>query len=186
VTPGKWASVWKQRITATALDLRQQSTDEAIQSLHEGSADVALVRMPFDGAGLSVIPLYEELAVVVAAKDHPIAAFESLTMNELSGETLLAGHDLETIELVAANLGVAIMPQSVARLYARRDVVARPLTDQPSTRIALAWRGADVNPLIEEFVGIVRGRTANSSRGSAAEPAPRSSSTNARGRERRR
>ena len=172
---------------ATALDLRQQSTEEAIQSLRDGRADVALVRMPMDGAGLNVIPLYEELAVVLAAKDHAVATFESLTTGDLAGETVLDGHGFETVELVAANLGIAIMPQSVARLYARRDVVARPLTDQPSTRIALAWREADTNPLIEEFVGIVRGRTANSSRGSAvAEAAPKSSAKNTRGRESRR
>jgi len=172
---------------AIALDLRQQSTEEAIQSLRDGRADVALVRMPMDGAGLNVIPLYEELAVVLAAKDHAVATFESLTTGELAGETVLDGHDFETVELVVANLGIAIMPQSVARLYARRDVVARPLTDQPSTRIALAWREADTNPLIEEFVGIVRGRTANSSRGSAvAEAAPKSTAKNTRGRESRR
>ena len=178
-------------MTSTPLQLRQQPTNQAIQSLHDGSADLALVRMPFECAGLSVIPLYEELAVVVAAKDHPIAAFESITMSELSGETLLANLDIEnigqeTIELVAANLGIAIMPQSIARLYGRRDVVVRPLTDQPTTRIALSWRETDANPLIDQFVGIVRGRTANSSRDAAVEPRQKSSPNNARGRKRRR
>ena len=176
-------------MTSTPLELRQQSTNHAIQSLHDGSADVALVRKPFAGAGLSMIPLYEELAVVVAARDHPIAGFESITMSELSGETLLANLDIEnfgheTIELVAANLGIAIMPQSIARLYGRRDVVVRPIADQPTTRICLAWRETDADPLIDQFVGIVRGRTANSSRGSAVEPAPQSRPNNARGRQR--
>lgn len=171
---------------ATALDLRQLPTDEAIQSLRDGRADIALVRMPLDAAGLNIIPLYEELAVVLAPKDHPVASFESLTIGDLAGETVLAGHDFDTVELVAANVGIAIMPQSVARLYARRDVVARPLSDQPSTRIALAWRESDTNPLIEEFVGVVRGRTANSSRGSVAGPSPKSSAKSTRGRESRR
>lgn len=165
VTPGKWVSVWKQRIADTQLELLQQSTEDAIQSLREGRADAALARLGFDDAGLYVIPLYEEIAVVVAPADHPIAAFESLTMRDVETEVLLAGGERERIELVAANAGVAIMPQSLARLHARRDVVARPITDHPTTRIGLVWPVEEAHPLVEEFIGIVRGRTVNSSRG---------------------
>ena len=171
VTPGKWVSVWRERFQKIHLELVALADDEGIQALHDRSADVALLRLPFEMEGLKAIPLYEELAVVVAPKDHPIAAFESLTRAELAGETILPGSDLPTVELVAANVGVAIMPQSVARVHSRRDVIARPLSDEPSTRIALVWRETDDNPLIEEFVGIVRGRTANSSRGTVSPPA---------------
>jgi hypothetical protein len=50
-------------------------------------------------------------------------------------------------------------------------VVYRPVTDAEPTTIALAWRIDNPNELIEEFVGIVRGRTANSSRTAAARAA---------------
>jgi DNA-binding transcriptional LysR family regulator len=85
-------------------------------------------------------------------------------MHELEGEHLLAGEERESVELAAANVGVAIMPQSLARLYARRDVVARPVTDHATTRIGLVWPEDGAHPLIDEFIGIVRGRTVNSSR----------------------
>ena len=172
VTPAKWAGVWKQRMPRTPIELRPTTQGEALQSLRSGDATVALLRLPFDGHDLSVIPLYWEAPVVVVAKEHPIAAFDSVTLAELADENVMSGEDAATIELVAATDSVAVMPQSVARLHSRRDVVARPVVDAPETRIALVWLESATTPAIEEFVGIVRGRTANSSRG-AETPQPK-------------
>ena len=173
VTPGKWVGVWKERMPRIHIDVRPLSSDDALQSLREGTAHVALLRLPFADDGLSVIPLYSEVSVVVAPKDHPIAAFDALTLAELAGETVLPGDDAAVVELVAANVGLALMPASLARLHSRRDVVARPVTDAGETRIALVWVAERTTPWIEEFVGIVRGRTANSSRGTETPPVPK-------------
>jgi hypothetical protein len=43
-------------------------------------------------------------------------------------------------------------------------VVARPLSGAPDTTISLVWPIVGAHPLCNEFIGIVRGRTANSSR----------------------
>ena len=151
-------------------------------------------RVPGSGmpAEFSAIPLYTETAVVVAPKDHAVTAFESLTLEDLVGEVVLGagagpGHsgpagqaepDGSTaaepdwaglIALVAANVGIAVMPQPVARALSRRDVAATPITGTPETRVGLVWVTARQIPETEEFIGIVRGRTANSSRG-AGEP----------------
>ena len=171
VTPGKWARVWAQRLPEHPLELSQLSQADAISALLSSEADAALVRLPVADESLSLIPLYAEQPVVVAPKDHPVAAFDSLQLADLAAETLLEQEWAESVELVAANVGLAIMPQSVARALSRRDVVARPVSDAPETRIALAWVTARTTPLVEEFIGIVRGRTANSSRGTVA-PAP--------------
>jgi len=56
------------------------------------------------------------------------------------------------------------MPQSVARVHSRKDVVARPVVGAPDTGVSLVWTTAKAHPLCEVFIGIVRGRTANSSR----------------------
>ena len=77
---------------------------------------------------------------------------------------LASGTGEDAVELVAANVGVAIMPQSVARALSRKDVVARPLRDAPDTGVSLVWPIAGAHPNADVFVGIVRGRTANSSR----------------------
>lgn len=165
VTPGKWAGVWAQRRPRHPLELRPLAQADALAALAAGEADAAFLRLPVDDESLSAIPLYEEQPVVVAEKDHPVAAFDALALADLAGETILEGQWHETIPLAAANAGVAIMPQSVARAHSRRDLVARRLTDAPTTRVALAWATARTTPEVEELIGIVRGRTANSSRG---------------------
>jgi DNA-binding transcriptional LysR family regulator len=165
VTPAKWVGIWKERMPRAPLELRPLPQVEALQWLREGGATVALVRLPVEGEEFTVIPLYSEVSVVVAAKDHPIAAFESVTLADLLDETLVDGKDAAAVELVAATDSIAIMPHSLARLHSRKDSVSRPITDAPETRVALVWLEMRTTPQVEEFVGIVRGRTANSSRG---------------------
>jgi DNA-binding transcriptional LysR family regulator len=172
VTPGKWARVWAERLPGHPLELKPLAQPDALAALRSGDADAALLRLPVDDESLSVIPLYTEQPVVVAPKDHPVAAFDSLQLADLAAEILLEQHWADAVELVAANVGLAIMPQSVARALSRRDVVARPITDAAQTRIALVWLTARTTPALEEFIGIVRGRTANSSRGTVAPPVP--------------
>jgi hypothetical protein len=53
---------------------------------------------------------------------------------------------------------------SLARLHHRRDVEYRPLRGGPLSAVALAWPRDRDSDDIQTFVGIVRGRTANSSR----------------------
>lgn len=165
VTPGKWARIWAERMPTVPLSLVQGSPAEALSALAEGDADVALVRLPVATDGLASIPLYDELAYVVVPKDHAIESVDSLALADLADENVLDGEWADAVELVAANVGVAIMPQSVTRALSRKDVVARPVTDAPSTTIALLWLADNESSEVEEFVGIVRGRSANSSRG---------------------
>ncbi|MEG8035675.1 LysR substrate-binding domain-containing protein [Sphingomonas sp. LR61] len=68
------------------------------------------------------------------------------------------------LDLVEANVGVVVLPQSLFRAASRKDLVARPLFGAPGTQIALVWRDEDATETTEEFIGVVRGRTANSSR----------------------
>ena len=164
VTPGKWERIWRERMPRSSLEVRALSADAALAALRDGTAHMALVREVTADDELHVIPLYRERAVVVAPKDHPVAAFDELTLGELEGETMLEGQDADTVELVAAGVGLALMPMSVARAHSRRDVVARPVADAPDTGIGLAWLRASEDPRLDTFIGIVRGRTANSSR----------------------
>ncbi|MFM9878493.1 MAG: LysR family transcriptional regulator substrate-binding protein [Rhodoglobus sp.] len=163
VTPGKWARVWAERMPRHPLTLLP--TDDALSALDAGTAQVALTRLPVDTERFNAIPLYTEQPVVVAPKGHAIEALDTLTVEDLSGETVLDGEWGPTIELVAANLGVTVVPQSVARALSRRDVISRPLMDAPTTQVALVWLIDGTTDLVDEFIGIVRGRTARSSRG---------------------
>ncbi len=75
------------------------------------------------------------------------------------------------IALVAAGAGVTVVPMSLARLHHRKDVTHRVLDDGPAAPVGLAWLveglPGGVQELVEEMIGIVRGRTVNSSRGRA-------------------
>ena len=79
----------------------------------------------------------------------------------------------EAVEWAAAGLGVAVLPGPVARLHHRKDVVAVPISDLPGPKMSLAWLRENDNALTQELAGVVRGRGANSTRGSAAVPGPK-------------
>lgn len=189
-TPAKWARNWAQRHPASTLTLTPVTAAEAADAVRTGAVDVALLRLPTDSSGLAVIGLYEETTVVVVPTDHLLSAADEVTAADLDGEPLLmpldnvvdwaqapgtgapgiaVDHRPETteaaIELVAAGLGVLIVPQSLARLYHRRDLTYRPITDAPACAVALAVPEGPQGELVEEFIGIVRGRTSGSSRG---------------------
>ena len=174
VSPSKWLRAWNDRRPDLPLEAERVEQAEQLTELAAGDADVAFVRLPFDDDGLHTIPLWEELAVAVLPKDHPLAEAESLTTADLDGEPVAPAQPdaAKTVELVAAGTGYAILPHGVARLHHRRDVVAIPVTDAPTTRIALVWLVERDDDDIQEFVGVVRGRTARSSRGEVEEAEP--------------
>lgn len=167
VSADKWTRIWQERLPEVPLRILQLAEDEATEALGT-RVDMVFARLPVAGeAHLHVIPLWDEVPVVVAAKDHPIKVFDTVTLAELEDEELRRGADEATLDLVAAGHGIARMPQSVYRATGRRDLVAREISDAPRTRIALVWPRSRSDALTEEFVGIVRGRTTNSSRGAA-------------------
>ncbi|HWH27094.1 MAG TPA: LysR family transcriptional regulator substrate-binding protein [Pseudolysinimonas sp.] len=170
VTPGKWTRMWNERMRRRPLDIRAASNDDALSGVLAGSAHMAFLRDVDATDELNVIPLYRETPVVVTSRESLLASLDSITCSDLDGldeprqELLDDTHISGTLELLAAGVGYAILPQSVARAHSRKDLVARPIVDAPDTGIGLAWRADISDDRIETFVGIVRGRTVNSSR----------------------
>ncbi|WP_197380794.1 LysR family substrate-binding domain-containing protein [Mycolicibacterium mengxianglii] len=191
-TPAKWARTWSERHPEVPLELRLIAAADAAAAVRAGTVDVAVLRLPTDTSGLAVIPLYEETTVAVVPADHVISAVDEIAAADLDDEPILvplddvlswadapgapAQHRPETtgdaIELVAAGTGVLIVPQSLARLYHRKDLTYRPITDAPSCPVALAVPEGPQPALVEEFIGIVRGRKPGSSR-AQAQPVPK-------------
>ena len=197
VTPDKWVRIWAERRPHVPLELVTATTDEAVELIRTGAVDAALVRLPIDRTGLHMIPLYTETTVAVVPKDHILTATEEATLADLADEIVLRPGDdtltwpgdrpgraeaidpsfvpattAEAIELVAACVGLLVIPQSLARLHHRRDLTYRPLADAPESGVGLAWPDAENTELMEEFIGIVRGRTVNSSRTPRRDEAP--------------
>ncbi|WP_445169509.1 LysR family substrate-binding domain-containing protein [Mycolicibacterium sp. Dal123E01] len=186
-TPAKWARIWAERHRDVPLTLSALAAADAAAAVRAGTVDVAILRLPTDTSGLAVIPVYEETTVAVVPTDHLLSAADEITASDLDGEPVLrplddvvawadapgasVDHRPETtedaIELVAAGMGALIVPQSLARLYHRKDLTYRPIADAPACAVALAFSQGVQSELIEEFTGIVRGRKPGSSRGQA-------------------
>lgn len=192
VTPTKWVRIWHERLPDVPLALLPVPAAGASDMLRSGGADAGFVRLPIDRTALSAIPLYTETTVVVIPKDHVVAAVDAVSLEELADDIVLHPLDdtlewerlpgkpanerpattADAVELVAAGVGVLVVPQSLARLHHRKDLTYRPVSDAPESRIALSWPEEETTDLVEHFIGIVRGRTVNSSRGPAPAAAP--------------
>ncbi|GAA2110517.1 LysR family transcriptional regulator [Actinomadura alba] len=130
---------------------------------------------------LTTITVARERFVVALPIRHPLSAREHVPLPALAADAFVlpprslgpgfhdqitrmaraAGFELRVVQeavqmqtivgLVAAGIGVSIVPESVGRLH-RDDVVFRPLT--PLTRavtLDLAWRRDDASPLVRNF-----------------------------------
>nr|WGC84423.1 Orf-2 [Streptomyces sp.] len=198
--PTKWVRIWNERLPDIPLILTSVSAAEAPDVLRNGDADAGLLRLHIDRTGLSVIPLYTETTVVVVPKDHLVAAADEVSTADLADEIVFHPLDetldweqrpgrpalerpattADAIELVAAGVGVLVVPQSLARLHHRKDLTYRPVSDAPQSRVGLSWPEDETTDMVEDFIGIVRGRTVNSTRGrrpAPAEPQRKSSGT---------
>lgn len=183
-TPGKWIGLWRERLPHVTLELREIAVDRQRAALDD--VDAALVRLPLtESDDLHVIELYEEIPVVVMSVDSDLTAADDIGIADLAGEVVIVPADdvlhaqipdavppafappvdtAEAIATVAAGVGVVIVPMSLARAHQRRDVEHRVLRDGPRSTVALAWLRDKTTPDVENFIGIVRGRTARSSR----------------------
>lgn len=164
VTLTKWRTVWADRFPRKRLDVVEIDQDDQRRALDAAEVDLCFVRLPISTDQLHLIKLYEELPVAWAAKDHLIAAADEITRADLATETVVTTLTPFHIDLVAAGEAVLLVPQSVARTHSRRDLTYRIVTDAPSTTVGLAWLKDNPHELIDEFIGVVRGRTANSAR----------------------
>jgi DNA-binding transcriptional LysR family regulator len=180
-TPDKWARAWRDR-RRERLDLVPITEEQQDDVVQRGEVDLALVRLPVAVDDLHCVRLYDELPVVVAGRDHFLAAADTVTLDDMVDEQLVRPHasgwrptapqldwppmtERDAIETVAAGTGIVLLPMSVARLFHRKDVVQRQVTDLPSTTVALVWRRDRDDEVAQAFVGVVKGRSAHTSRG---------------------
>jgi DNA-binding transcriptional LysR family regulator len=163
VTVGKWTRAFEQRFPRVELVVRP--SDDPLGALAAGEADMVFARDAEPDDERHLIPLYAEDVVVVLHHEHLLTLEEHLRLSDLDGEPRVTGQPSEAfMRSVAAGDGVALLPASVAKALRRRDVVAMRVEDAPQSRIGLTWPREGQHPLVDDFIGIVRGRTAHSSR----------------------
>ncbi len=189
--PDKWVRRWRERFPAIPLRVDYYDDAGAPERLIAGTVDISYHRSR-EGLQLSEeglfhrVRLYTEQAVVCAARDHWVAAAEdSVDFAELCDEPFLdpwgmvsepgdphrplAGEELAraeriALEVVASGAGLLVMPHSVARALSRKDVVTRVLDQAPGYDVSLLWLRERDSEQIQEFIGVARGRRAQSPR----------------------
>jgi DNA-binding transcriptional LysR family regulator len=117
--------------------------------LRDGTADVALLRLPQDDLeGLATEELLTEREMAVLPRTHPLAGSASVRMDDLAGETVprwtadspgsgpVIKDTGQVAELIALGRMVAVLPESVARRLGR-DLAAVPVDGRRTTLLAV-------------------------------------------------
>jgi DNA-binding transcriptional LysR family regulator len=172
----------RRRHPPARIDTRHLDCQE-MQALPEGRVDVLVARtpLPFAADDVRTSLLYEEPRVLVVPAGHRLAERASVTTADLAGQQpfpcpvaapawsayrllgpdpLPAGPAVESfedkLELVAAGQAIAVLPASDRRSMLRPDLATVPLQDAPTSKVVLASRVGDPNPLISDFRAMAR------------------------------
>ena len=167
----------KRELPDLALEIHADLlTPAQVAGLTDGSLDLGVLRPPTTSDAVTVRTIAREPLVLAVAGDHPLATEPVVSVADLHAEKfiLFAGassvvndavlrscrdagftptvaHQVAgtavMLPLVAAELGVALVPASV-RAAPLDGVVLRELADAASIDLALAWRTDDDNPAL--------------------------------------
>ncbi|MQA87985.1 MAG: LysR family transcriptional regulator [Streptosporangiales bacterium] len=179
-------------------------TPAQVDALLEGRIAVGVLRPPVNAKGLVVEVLREEPIVVLLPVQHPAAASRVLDLKSLRDETFVGypskppstlhsvmvsacrqagfvpairqevAETATLVTLVAAGLGLALVPASVQHLRIE-GATYRPISSPRVTvQLALAYREDAVNPLVRRYLEIARSvvRSRQRTPGPATAPSP--------------
>lgn len=151
------------------------------EALLDFRLDVGVLRPPVRREGIAHRALADEPLVLAVPEEHWLSGAESVRMAQLRQEGFIMygatlgsvvheavirgclasgfhprrAHEVaETstaLALVAAGLGVAVLPDSV-RAARREGVVCKEIVDAPSVGLCLAWRADDPSPLLRNLL----------------------------------
>ena len=171
------------RFPDLSLHPREAVTAKLVRDLAEGRLDLAMVALPVSEPGLAEHPLFDEGFLLVrpaAQSAAPAPRVEELARMPLrlleeghcfrdqaiaacklprtpKGE-IMEGSSLSTlVQMVAAGLGVTLIPEMAAAIEGRSaPVVVQRLADRPPSRtVGLVWRQSD--PLADRYAELARG-----------------------------
>jgi len=182
-------SAFRTRCPDVELTLQELTTAQQVQALREWRIDVGVLRPPIGEEALALETIGRESLVVVLPKTHPLAAQRRIPLHALAHETVVlaprnlgpgvqdeimelchragcypqrlpgAAQMLAVIGLVAAGMGLSLVPASM-RTVQWKGIVYRPLQDQvPQAELAVAWRRDTTSAVVQMFVDVVRKTT---------------------------
>ncbi|GAP99473.1 aromatic hydrocarbon utilization transcriptional regulator CatR [Leptolyngbya sp. NIES-2104] len=180
---------FRRQFPDVRLLLHEMTTSEQLEALHDDRIQIGFLCPPINDAELSVETVLQESFVAVLPEVHPLATQTQLSLASLAEESFILSprhlgsgfHDqiirlcqqvgfmpqvtqeaiqMQTIlSLVAAELGVALVPASLQTLQ-RAGVVYKPLEGQTlDVELAMVWRSANSSPVLHQFLAQSRAVT---------------------------
>jgi DNA-binding transcriptional LysR family regulator len=145
------------------IDMQEMGSSAIARALRQGIADVGILAVEEPEAGLEYLPYRDEPLVVITVPSHPLAGAASLRFAQIRDfdcvglkesvalqafiaraaaregfdmKLRIQANDFESLcSLVQSGIGIAVVPESVARRQARRlRIAALPLQDDWSVR----------------------------------------------------
>ena len=177
-------AAFRKRHPLVELALFEGTSEAVAQWVESGRVEFGIVQLPSPGGSFDEQPLFTEPFVTLVAKTHPIAKQRTVSLAKLAHEpfvlykgrardTALAAcraagfeprvacesSELETIRsLVAAGLGIAILPQLATRQAAANCIALRLRGDPVERQVAVLSRaGHTASPSATVFRKILIG-----------------------------
>ena len=183
---------FRERYPDAELVLHECSTAQQVELLHRREIQIGFVRLPVNDPELMIEAFKKEPLVAALPKSHALAAEPQVRVGDLASEKWimlprdsgLGFYDLvleicrkagfsptvaqeatqihTMTSLVAAGLGVTLVPASVQNLR-RHGVIYRPLAGRnPAAQLALAYVKTGRPPIVDTFRAMLRRITAAS------------------------
>ncbi len=177
--------LFRERFPRVELVLRELGPAVQFQLLREGQLHAGFVRSRVDDPALAQIRLFEEPLMAALPSRHPGAGRESVCLQDLAkdpfvifpralgagfydqivslcGQAGFSPHvvqeanEMQTIvSLVAAGIGVAIVPASISNLRMKGVSYVHIRKPLARTAMTVAWRRDDPSPALKAFLQIV-------------------------------
>lgn len=192
--PGRIAA-WLSAHPGALLEVEEKPSAEAVSCIAAGLGEAGLISDAVDAGDLIVEPVAADNLAVITADAHPLAGRSPLALREVvnmpfvglesgsalqqyisaraaaAGHALIyrirAGHFEGVCEMVGRGIGIAIVPEIQARLYARRFALrSMALSDGWARRsICLCYREwAALAPGMQALLGWIRAGASASQR----------------------
>ncbi|MEW2301162.1 LysR substrate-binding domain-containing protein [Streptomyces sp. NPDC006655] len=192
------ARAFRARHPGVEIRIRETDLTDPTCGLHAGAVDIALTRAPFDETGLAVRELRADPVGALLRADDPAAHRESLLLADLAGRrwfrfpdgtdrrwqsywnggTVREGPVVRAVqECRQAVLWNGTVGMTLADHGPGDGLVVVPVSDMAPSRVVVAWREGDGNPLLRSFTQVAaaayRARLTPSTKAAQAEASKR-------------
>ncbi len=168
------------------LVVEESTSEALLEGVDAGELDVAFVRPPVKHASLATEVVAEEALVAALPDTHRLAGTEPLALTDLAEEPFIlpprhrnavfhdwvidacqeAGFRPQVADeafppssvmlLVAAGVGVSIVPAPMSKHLCQQGVVYRDLLDRHCFGLSLVWPARDAPPAVDAFLAVIR------------------------------